>query len=102
MTVAIRYEAEPDAAMLSAARQLLNEPSVRAAQTLGHALRLAYLLSAGTPDLLAGTTLLRSGAKLRLVLPQDGAAFIGDGVTRRMERLAQTLGLAPEVVVGGK
>ncbi len=102
MTVAIRYEAEPDAAMLSAARQLMDEPSVRAAQTLGHALRLAYLLSAGTPDLLAGTTLLRSGAKLRLVLPQDGAAFIGDGVTRRMERLAQTLGLAPEVVVGGK
>ncbi len=102
MTVAIRYEADPAAGMLSAARQLLDEPGLSGAQTLGHALRLAYLLSAGTPDLLAGTALLRSPTKLRLVLPQDGPAFTGDGVTRRMERLALALGLEPEVVVGGK
>ena len=100
MTVALRYEADPAAAMLAPARQLMDEASVVLAQTLGHALRIAYLLSAGTPALLRGTALTRAGPKLRLVLPQGGAAFLGDGVTRRMERLAAALGLQAEIVVG--
>ena len=100
MTIAIRYEADVATPALAAARQLLDEAALMRAHTLGVALRLAYIVSAGTPALLTGTSLARSGAKLRLDLPANAAAaFLGDGVTRRMERLATLLGLEADIVL---
>ena len=99
MAVAIRYEADPAGPMLAAARALLDEAAQAQAQILGHAMRLAYVLSAGTPALLTGTALTSDGAKLRLVLPERGAAFLGEGVSRRMERLAAALRLEAEIAV---
>ena len=56
------------------------------------ALRLAYTLSAGTPDLLAGTGL--AIAADRLVLRLRGHRRVrGRGVMRRLDRLAQALNL---------
>ena len=57
LTLALRYEAEPDAPFLATARLLLSDEATRRATILGVAMRLAYTLSAGTPDLLAGTGL---------------------------------------------
>ncbi|WP_254070219.1 Ppx/GppA family phosphatase [Acidisphaera sp. L21] len=101
MMIAVRYEADPASAFLTTARGLLDEPMFARAQILGNALRLAYTLSAGTPDLLRGTSLIQSGPKLRLALSKNGAAFLGEGVTRRMERLALAMGLQPEITTGG-
>ena len=56
MMIAVRYEADPASAFLTTARGLLDEPMFARAQILGNALRLAYTLSAGTPDLLRGTS----------------------------------------------
>jgi exopolyphosphatase/guanosine-5'-triphosphate,3'-diphosphate pyrophosphatase len=54
---------------------------------------LAYTLSAGAPDLLAGTGLsLRSG-QLVLRLQEDSGVFAGESVVRRLDRLAQAVGL---------
>ena len=53
----MRYEADADATFLRPARLLLDMASAHRAEMLGVALRLAYTLSAGTPDLLAGTAL---------------------------------------------
>ncbi len=59
----------------------------------GSLLRLAYTLSAGTKDLLAGTRLRIAGPRLVLRLRENSGVFAGESVIRRLERLAQALGL---------
>jgi len=91
--LALRYDAEPEAEFLSTARGLLSPEVSRTATVLGLAARLAYTLSAGTPDLLAGTE-LRIGRNLILRLTEGTGVFAGESVTRRLDRLAQALGVA--------
>jgi exopolyphosphatase/guanosine-5'-triphosphate,3'-diphosphate pyrophosphatase len=91
-TLALRYEAEPDAPFLNSARGLLSPDALRRAMILGVALRLAYTLSAGTTALLAGTA-LEVGATLTLRLAEGSGVFAGESVTRRLDRLAEALGL---------
>ncbi len=100
MTIALRYEAEPDTYYLNTARMLLDMMTLRRAEILGTGLRLAYTLSGGTAALLAGTSLVREAGRLVLRLAQGSGVFAGESVTRRLERLAQALGLeaATEVV----
>ena len=93
LAVALRYEAEPDAAFLRPARLLLDVETASQAEVLGIALRLAYTLSAGTKDLLAGTRLQIEGPRLVLHLRENSGVFAGESVLRRLERLAQALGL---------
>ncbi len=93
MTIALRYEAEPDTAYLNSARMLLDMSTLRRAEILGTALRLAYTLSGGTAALLAGTSLLREPRRLVLRLTRGSGVFAGEAVTRRLERLAQAVGL---------
>lgn len=93
LTIAMRYEADSDAPFLLPARLLLDVVSAQRAETLGAALRLAYTLSAGTCDLLAGTTLGTAPGRLVLRLSEDSGVFAGESVIRRLDRLAQSLGL---------
>jgi exopolyphosphatase/guanosine-5'-triphosphate,3'-diphosphate pyrophosphatase len=96
LTMALRYEAEADSPFLVPARSLLDMHANRRAETLGAALRLAYTLSAGTPQLLAGTTLTMAPGRLILGLAEANGVFAGDSVLRRLDRLAQLLGLEAE------
>ena len=93
LTIAMRYEADSTASFLRPARLLLDMASSSRAETLGIALRLAYTLSAATPDLLSGTALILRGSQLILRLEEDTGVFAGESVIRRLERLAQNLGL---------
>ena len=93
LAVAMRYEAAADAAFLRPARLLLDADTAIRAETLGIALRLAYTLSAGTKDLLAGTQIQIRGSRLFLHLRANGGVFAGESVIRRLERLAQAMGL---------
>jgi exopolyphosphatase/guanosine-5'-triphosphate,3'-diphosphate pyrophosphatase len=93
LVLALRYEAEPGASFLAPARLLLDPVAMQRAERLGAALRLAYTLSAGTPDLLAATALGVSLTHLTLWLAPGAGVFAGEGVTRRLERLAQACGL---------
>jgi exopolyphosphatase/guanosine-5'-triphosphate,3'-diphosphate pyrophosphatase len=95
LTLALRYEAEPDLPYLNAARMLLDMSTLRRAEILGTGLRLAYTLSGGTAELLAGTSLLRDSGRLVLRLAQGSGVFAGEAVTRRLERLAQAVGMDP-------
>jgi exopolyphosphatase/guanosine-5'-triphosphate,3'-diphosphate pyrophosphatase len=95
LTLALRYEAEPGSTFLAPARFLLDPVAMQRAERLGAALRLAYTLSAGTPDLLAVTKLGVSLTHLTLRLSPGLGVFAGEGMTRRLERLAQLCGLAP-------
>jgi exopolyphosphatase/guanosine-5'-triphosphate,3'-diphosphate pyrophosphatase len=72
---------------------LLDIDTANRAEVLGIALRLAYTLSAGTKDLLAGTRLRIEGPRLVLRLRENSGVFAGESVIRRLERLAQALGL---------
>ena len=92
LTVALRYEADPGAAFLATARTLLDPGLVARATVLGAALRLACILSAGTPGLLGDAALrLEPG---RLVLALRGAGVMAaDGAERRLDRLAAALGV---------
>jgi exopolyphosphatase/guanosine-5'-triphosphate,3'-diphosphate pyrophosphatase len=96
LTMALRYEAEPDSLFLGPARSLLDMHATRRAETLGVALRLAYTLSAGTPQLLGGTTLTIAPGRLILGLTEANGVFAGESVLRRLDRLAQMLGLEAE------
>ncbi len=93
ITLALRYEAEPDMAFLDPARRLLDLASLGRAEILGTALRLAYTVSGGTVELLARTGLRRDGQRLVLSLAEGAGVFAGDSVNRRLERLAQAAGL---------
>jgi exopolyphosphatase/guanosine-5'-triphosphate,3'-diphosphate pyrophosphatase len=95
LAVALRYEADSDAAFLRPSRLLLDIDTANRAEVLGIALRLAYTLSAGTKDLLDGTRLQIEGARLVLLLRQNSGVFAGESVIRRLERLAQAIGLQP-------
>jgi exopolyphosphatase/guanosine-5'-triphosphate,3'-diphosphate pyrophosphatase len=88
--LAVRYEAEPEAPFLASARGLLAPADQRRAETLGHALRLAYTLSAGMTPLLAGTRLV-VGRTLTLRMSEGTGVFEGESVTRRLQRLAAML-----------
>jgi exopolyphosphatase/guanosine-5'-triphosphate,3'-diphosphate pyrophosphatase len=101
LAVALRYEAAADAPYIQAARVLLDLPAVRRAETLGAALRLAYTLSGGTPELLAGTAIERRGGRLVLRLVEGTGVFAGESVLRRVEALAAVLGLEAAVEVAG-
>jgi len=97
LAIATRYEAEADAPFLHPARTLLDVATAHRAEILGVALRLAYTLSAGTADMLAGTALDVRGDRLVLRLDEDVGVFSGEAVLRRLDRLAQEMGLDPVV-----
>ena len=93
LVIALRYEADSEASFLRPARLLLDAETANRAEVLGIALRLAYTLSAGTPDLLAGTGLRIQGTQLVLHLEENSGVFAGEAVVRRLDRLAQAVGL---------
>ena len=87
---ATRWTATPTSCVRRACCWML--PATHRAEVLGVALRLAYTLSAGTPDLLAGTGLRLAGSRLILRLQEDSGVFAGESVMRRLDRLAQAVG----------
>lgn len=92
LVLALRYEADRGASFLGPVRSLLDMASANRAEALGIALRLAYTLSAGVPALLAGTSLALENWRLVLRLSEASGVFAGEGVLRRLDRLAQVLG----------
>ena len=96
LTMAIRYEAEPDAPFLATARALLDPAAIARAELLGVALRLAYTLSAGTPT--SSPAPPSRWPPAASILRLEGAGvFAGEGVQRRLDRVAAALNVTPEV-----
>ena len=93
LATAIRYGADLDAPFLQPARMLLDVATAHRATVIAFALRLAYTLSAGTSELLASTVLILRSECLLLRLAENAGVFDGDSILRRLDRLAQELGL---------
>jgi exopolyphosphatase/guanosine-5'-triphosphate,3'-diphosphate pyrophosphatase len=89
-----RYGGERDQPQARAALALLDDDAIERANRIGLALRLAYTLSAGLPNLLGETRVDRDGGCLRLTLPANGAVLHGETVERRLAALMKTLDLS--------
>lgn len=94
-----RYTGRIDDPITRPALDLADEGIVRRARSLGVALRLAHTLTGGAGDLLASAHLEIENGRLRLVLEGPAADLAGDVVDRRLDAVADALGLKGEVRV---
>lgn len=101
LTVFHRYAgAKSDTLMAEGLRRLLTPRLLEKSQVLASAFRVAYLLSAGMPDILPRISLTCVDRRLVLRLPDDLKALASDRVTGRLKQLARLLGREPEVRAG--
>ncbi len=94
-----RYTGRTDDPVTRPALDLADEAMTRRARTLGLALRLAHTLTGGAVDLLARAPLEVGNGRLRLVLEGPAADLAGDVVNRRLDAVAEALGVRGEVWV---
>ncbi|MEZ5666234.1 MAG: Ppx/GppA family phosphatase [Alphaproteobacteria bacterium] len=96
-TVYARYTHHFEAPCLAPARALLSDDAFEAAALAGGALRLAYEMSGGDPEVLRMTRLERGSGALVLHLSEAVTSVIGDGVERRLGQIAKRVGLKAEL-----
>jgi exopolyphosphatase/guanosine-5'-triphosphate,3'-diphosphate pyrophosphatase len=92
-----RYGREPTDPTIKQAQALLEDGRLHRVRTVGLAMRLSYALSAGAPKVLPRTLLEVSGARLVLTVPDNNPMFKSGSFERRLERLAEHMGLTPKV-----
>ena len=95
-----RYGGGPKEPEAEIALQLLSSKARRRARVLGLAMRLAFALAAGVPELLESTSLAIEDDRLRLKLPSDGSVPPGTAVERRFLALLDAAELEGEIVGG--
>lgn len=92
-TLYSRYGGSRNAGILQYTKQLLPEERIHIADALGRALRLAYILSGGDPEMLESTELRREDGCLTLRIPADAAVPPGQMIEKRLSSLASALNL---------
>jgi exopolyphosphatase/guanosine-5'-triphosphate,3'-diphosphate pyrophosphatase len=98
LTVFHRYAgAKGDTPMAAGLRRLLTPRLLEKSQLLASAFRVAYLLSAGMPDILPRISLTCVDRRLVLRFPEDLKALSSDRVSGRLKQLARLLGREPEI-----
>lgn len=75
-------------------RRILDDRATQEARSLGLALRLAYVLCAGTIELLSEVRLRRKDGKLILEVPPESNLFVGETIQRRLDALGRSLGMS--------
>ena len=78
--------------------QLCKGDELTRAHCWGLAMRLGQRLSGGVGSVLKRTTLSDDDSAVRLTVAKGEEALLGDGVERRLARLAEALGLNAKVV----
>jgi len=101
LAVMVRYVGKvlPEAATV--ALSLAGPALTGKAERLGLALRLAHTLSGGTASLLEESRLEIDRGALCLVPPARHGSVTGDAVQRRLQALADNVGLKPRIVPQG-
>ncbi len=97
----LRYGGALQSRRVASIQTLMKQKSIRRAQILGVALRMAFLLSGGMRGVLERTSLSVKGNRLNLVLPSDGSILAGDAVDRRLRALAEVLEVNKTGIVEG-
>jgi exopolyphosphatase / guanosine-5'-triphosphate,3'-diphosphate pyrophosphatase len=81
-------------------RELATARMIDRARVLGTAMRVAYLVSAAMPGVLANTPMVVERGKLKLKLQGRYAALAGDRVFARLRQLARLIGREPVMETG--
>jgi exopolyphosphatase/guanosine-5'-triphosphate,3'-diphosphate pyrophosphatase len=88
-----RHAGSPDAAYAQQARAMISEEEGRRAEQLGMVLRLAHVITGGTPGLLPHLRLTQALGELSMSAPKDHPVYEGEAIEKALERLARSLGL---------
>ena len=96
-----RHEGTGEPSSLFNVAAMVEEQQNKRALILGLAFRLAYTFCAATPGILPHTSLVMEKEKIIFNVPQQFEDLAGEVVRRRLGRLAKTLDLTPQLVVGG-
>lgn len=97
VALAVRYGASLDEEFMRGALSLMDESQRAQSLCLGKALRLAYALSAGAPEMLTHTQLLMREHQIVLQLPKARQALLGETVVKRLNSLAQAMEVQAEL-----
>jgi exopolyphosphatase/guanosine-5'-triphosphate,3'-diphosphate pyrophosphatase len=81
--------------------QLLSKRQIERARTLGVAMRVAYLISASAPGVLARSPVKVEGDDLVLRLPRDLAPLAGPRLKTRLKQLGKQMGYKHDVIISG-
>ncbi len=100
LSVFYRYAALKDAPPFGL-EKLLSKRLLERARTLGVAMRVAYLISASAPGVLARSPVRIDGDDLVLRLPRDLAALAGPRVKTRLKQLGKQMGYKHDVIISG-
>lgn len=93
-----RYEGDGEPELVRQATAMLDDSLVRRARTIGAALRLGHTISGGAPGLLQRTKLSRQTEAVHLQVPGNDPIFAAAAFDRRLDRLAQEMGLTAAIV----
>jgi exopolyphosphatase/guanosine-5'-triphosphate,3'-diphosphate pyrophosphatase len=77
---------------------MLGEEQLQYWEAAGLAMRLAYSLSAATPELLRRTGVKLSGSKVKLRLQKGDMVLNGEAVERRLEALGRIIGRSSDLL----
>jgi exopolyphosphatase/guanosine-5'-triphosphate,3'-diphosphate pyrophosphatase len=101
LAVYTRYAGTAEGDVTGPAWMMLDEDKLREAYRLGLALRFAFTLSGGTPDVLRRVRLDRGEGQLRLRIPSRLSSMAGEAVERRFQALSEALDRKPKIKIGG-
>lgn len=97
LAVYYRYSGSEAAEVVRTAHALLDDERIRRVRAIGAALRLGHTISGGAAGLLSRTRLTRGEKVLMLGVPAGDPVFHPEAFTRRLDRLAQELGLTAQI-----
>lgn len=97
LAVYYRYAADTTLEVVRPALALLDDDRVRRVRIIGAGLRLGHTVSGGAPGLLSCTTLTLAKGAIVLTVPARAPVFAPQAFQRRLDRLAQELGVTAEI-----
>ncbi|MGC2854597.1 exopolyphosphatase [Novispirillum sp. DQ9] len=97
LAVYYRYASDEASEVVRTAHDLLDDERIRRVRTIGAALRLGHTVSGGAAGLLSRTRLTRGDTVLMLGVPAGDPLFNPEAFSRRLDRLAQELGLTAQI-----
>jgi exopolyphosphatase/guanosine-5'-triphosphate,3'-diphosphate pyrophosphatase len=91
LVIAFRYEGLEES-MAPELRRLVSARLLDRARILGAAMRVAFIISAGTPGVLARTPMQCARGVVTLTLPPELADLTSERLQNRLQRLARLIG----------
>ena len=92
MAVYFRHVGLSDSEMSPHLQGLAGERAVERARLLGALMRVAYLVSAGMPEILPRVSLVSRGRQAVLIFPKELEALAGDRILNRLRQMAKLIG----------